>query len=130
MQRFRAEGGLSLLEVVVALALLTLFILPLVSLLNSGLVQIQKSKSFTEATALLQAAVEGTKLIAANEWETIAKGKLVINSPNPNYQISTETFGADPDLRRVVLEVLTSDGGPIAGGQVRTEILLYRSDSQ
>ncbi|GEM_PF-4350023 len=126
MVKINLDKGFSLLEIVVALGILTLLLLPISSFLTSGVHQLSTARSIAEATSLLQSAVEEVKLLAKEDWETIDWDEIKLI--DPEYQIGiTLSDGPDPDTTKwVTVEILNADGSSIAGGQVKTQIFIYR----
>jgi len=124
--KINLDKGFSLLEIVVALGILTLLLLPISSFLTSGVHQLSTARSIAEATSLLQSAVEEVKLLAKEDWETIDWDEIKLI--DPEYQIGiTLSDGPDPDTTKwVTVEILNADGSSIAGGQVKTQIFIYR----
>ncbi|MBO8126551.1 MAG: prepilin-type N-terminal cleavage/methylation domain-containing protein [Firmicutes bacterium] len=135
MNRPRRERGFSLLEAVVALGILSLFILPLASLLNSGLAKVTAARHLSEASALLQRAVEETK---QEDFTSLIPGETVISYPSEDtsskYTLKRvvvdiadkSSVDGQAALKRVTLGIYLADGGSSDEPVAETEILLYR----
>lgn len=128
MDRLRTEDGFSLLEAVVALAVLSLFILPVASLLNSGLSQMQKAKDVAEATALMQMAVEEVKLLADPvNWDKLTSEQKLYPEGDSLFFLDLEvTPERDNTVKRVTVSIRRNDDGSLGTQIVGTQLLLLR----
>lgn len=125
------EKAFSLLEVVVAIGIIGLLVLPLADALTAGMAGVSSSRAVIEASTLLQRAVEETK--QSDFAMVVSTGPTRYPDSDSPYCLQLQvndrpdrwsTDGAA--IKGVTLTILQDNGGSAGAQLVAAEILLYR----
>lgn len=133
MRKKDGERAFSLLEVVVTLGVLTLLLLPLARTLNDGMAGVIRAKVTSEATALLQRAVEEIKQTDFDAVKSTQPVKYPTSDSAYYLQISAvdqpERESVDgAGIKTVTLTIFTDDGGSTGEKVAEIQFWLYRYD--